>query len=77
MNQSDQLDVVAVLSNQATAAENALDALESALGPQIDANTEDKLLLDMLDYVTDTHESLEAVRDALQVMKQRDLGEIP
>lgn len=77
MNQSDQLDVVAVLSNQATAAENALDALESALGPQIDANTEDKLLLDMLDYVTDAHESLEAVRDALQVMKQRDLGEIP
>jgi hypothetical protein len=77
MNQSDQLDLVALLSEHTSAAENALTALETALSPQIDANSEDKLLLDMLDYVTDAQESLKAVRDSLQIMEQRDLKEIP
>jgi len=56
MVESDQLDLVALLSEHQNTAENALSALEDALNPQIDANPNDKLLMEMLDVVTDDPE---------------------
>lgn len=77
MNQSDQLDLVVLLSEQSSTAEGGLIELETALNPAIDANPNDKLLLEMLDYVTDAQESLRELRDLLQSMEQRDLEQIP
>lgn len=77
MNQSDQLDLVAILSEHASAAESGLSGIEDALNPAIDANPNDKLLMEMLNYVTDAQESLSELRELLQVMEQRDLEQVP
>jgi hypothetical protein len=77
MSESDQLDLVALLSEHADMAEEGLSALDDALNPAIDANPNDKLLMEMLDLVSDAQESLRGVRDLLQTMEQRDLEEIP
>lgn len=73
MNQSDQLDLVALLSEHTTTAEQGLSAVEDALNPAIDANPNDKLLMEMLDVVSDAQESLTSLRALLQTMEQRDL----
>lgn len=75
MTESGQLDLVALLSDHASNADNALTALEDALNPQIDANPNDKLLMEMLDVVSDAQESVQELRDLLQRMEQRDLAE--
>jgi phage I-like protein len=77
MSESDQLELVALLSEHAGMAEDGLSALDEALNPEIDANPNDKLLMEMLDVVSDAQESLRALRDLLQTMEQRDLEEIP
>jgi hypothetical protein len=77
MTESGQLDLVALLSEYEDTASTALTALEDALNPQIDANPDDKLLMEMLDVVTDAQESLGELRDLLTTMQRRDLEEIP
>jgi hypothetical protein len=77
MVESGQLDLVALLSEHQNAAENALSALEDALNPQIDANPNDKLLMEMLDVVTDARESLAELRELLDTMERRDEREVP
>ena len=77
MVESDQLDLVALLSEQQSTAESALSALEDALNPQIDANPNDKLLMEMLDVVTDAQESLAELRELLDTMERRDEREVP
>jgi len=75
MNESGQLDLVTFLSDQVESVENGLTNLEQALNPQIDANPNDKLLMEMLDVVTDAQESVQELRDLLQTMQQRDQAE--
>ena len=77
MVESGQLDLVALLSEHQNAAENALSALEDALNPQIDANPNDKLLMEMLDVVTDARESLAELRELLDTVERRDEREVP
>jgi hypothetical protein len=77
MDESGQLDLVALLSEQQDTAENALSALEDALNLQIDANPNDKLLMEMLDVVTDARESLVELRELLDTMERRDEREVP
>jgi hypothetical protein len=77
MVESGQLDLVALLSEHQNTAENALSALEDALNPQIDANPNDKLLMEMLDVVTDARESLVELRELLDTMERRDEREVP
>lgn len=77
MTESDQLDLVELLWEHERRAEEGLTALEDALNPQIDANPNDKLLMEMLDVVTDAQESLQVLRDLLQTMQTRDEEEIP
>jgi hypothetical protein len=77
MTESGQLDLVEVLWDQERRAEDALLTLEQTLNPQIDANPDDKLLMEMLDMVTDAQESLQEFRDLLQTMQERDEAEIP
>lgn len=77
MTESGQLDLVDLLSEHENTATNALTALEDALNPQIDANPNDKLLMEMLDVVTDAQESLTELRDLLDTMRTRDEAEIP
>jgi len=67
-----QLDVVDLLEEQCTRAQNAVVDLEGSLNPQIDANPEDKLLMEMLDLITDAGELLQDLRDLLTTMRQRD-----
>jgi hypothetical protein len=70
---SGQLDLVDVLSDQLDRAEGGLDTFEETLNPQIDANPEDKLLMEMLDAITDARESVSDVRELLEDMRKRDL----
>jgi hypothetical protein len=72
MTESAQLDLVDQLWEYERAAENSLTALEDALNAQIDANPNDKLLMEMLDVATDASESLAVLRDLLQTMQRRD-----
>lgn len=75
MTDSGQLDVVDLLWTQQNGAEDALASLEGTLSEQIDANPEDKLLMDMFDLVTDARQSLQQFRDLLQTMQNRDESE--
>jgi hypothetical protein len=77
MNQSDQLDLLALLSEQTSVAEVGLSAIQDLVNPAIDANPNDNLLMDVLGYVGDAQEALAGLRDLLQTMEQRDLQEIP
>lgn len=76
MTESGQLDVVDVLRQHTNSAEDSLASLEGALNPQIDANPNDKLLMEMLDVVTDAAESLKELQDLLTTMEQRDQAEV-
>jgi hypothetical protein len=69
---SSQLDLVATLGEQLRPIEDGIATLETTLNPQIDANPNDKLLMEMLDMVSDARESIEELRDLLQTMVQRD-----
>jgi hypothetical protein len=75
MNESGQLDVAELLSDQTAKVEDGLADLEDMLNPQIDANPNDKLLMEMLDVVTDARESIQELRDLLQTMQERDQDE--
>lgn len=77
MTESGQLDLVDVLAEYLETADSSLTALSDTLNPQIDANPDDKLLMEMLDVVTDAQESLATVRDLLQTMARRDQEEAP
>ncbi|MBV9282129.1 MAG: hypothetical protein JOZ41_18775 [Chloroflexi bacterium] len=77
MTESGQLDLVDLLREHQTTAENGLNALVDALNPQIDANPNDKLLMEMLDVVTDAQESLAELAELLDTMQQRDEEELP
>jgi hypothetical protein len=77
MTESGQLDLIDLLREHQTTAENGLNALVDALNPQIDANPNDKLLMEMLDVVTDAQESLAELAELLDTMQQRDEEEIP
>lgn len=77
MTESGQLDVVALLREHASTADDGLTSLETALNLQIDANPNDKLLMEMLDVVTDAEESLKELQDLLDTMERRDLEEVP
>ena len=70
--ESGQLDVIALLREHADTAQSGLGALEDALNPQIDANPNDKLLLEILDLATDAQESLTALFELLDTMERRD-----
>jgi hypothetical protein len=75
MNESGQLDLADLLSDQTARVEDGLTDLEDTLNPQIDANPNDKLLMEMLDVVTDARESIQELRDLLQTMQERDQNE--
>ncbi len=72
MDDSGQLDLAAILYEQARTAEGALQALQETLNPQIDANPNDKLMMEMLDVATDAQESLTDLRELIETMRQRD-----
>jgi hypothetical protein len=72
VTESGQLDLVAVLGEQLRPIEDGIANLETTLNPQIDANPSDKLLMEMLDVVSDARETIEELRDLLQTMEQRD-----
>ena len=72
VTESGQLDLVEVLGDQLRPIEDGIANLETTLGPQIDANPNDKLLMEMLDVVSDARETIEELRDLLQTMQQRD-----
>ena len=73
--ESGQLDLVALLSDQLRPIEDGIADIETTLNPQIDANPNDKLLMEMLDVVTDARESIEELRDLVQTMRKRDESE--
>jgi hypothetical protein len=77
VTESGQLDLVDVLNDQLRPVEDGIANIETTLSPQIDANPNDKLLMEMLDVVTDARESIEELRDLLQTMQSRDLSELP
>jgi hypothetical protein len=77
VTESGQLDLVDALSDQLRPVEDGIANIESTLNPQIDANPNDKLLMEMLDVVTDARESIQELRDLLQTMRDRDLSENP
>jgi hypothetical protein len=72
-----QLDLVDVLSEQEAQAEEGAVAMDEMLSQSIDANPNDKLLMEMFNRVTDAEQSLKAVRDLLEIMRQRDEAELP
>jgi len=72
VTESGQLDLVAALGEQLRPIEDGIANLETTINPQIDANPNDKLLMEMLDVVSDARESIEELRDLLQTMEQRD-----
>jgi len=72
VTESGQLDLVAALGEQLRPIEDGIATLETTINPQIDANPNDKLLMEMLDVVSDARESIEELRDLLQTMEQRD-----
>ena len=76
MTESGQLDVVAILYEQARTAEGAIAALEDTLNPQIDANPDEKLYMEMLDVASDARESIDDLLDLIQTMRQRDEAEV-
>jgi signal transduction histidine kinase len=73
--ESGQLDLVDLLSDQLRPIEDGIADIETTLNPQIDANPNDKLLMEMLDVVTDARESIEELRDLVQTMRKRDEAE--
>jgi len=76
VTESGQLDLVDVLTEYLDTADSSLAALSETLNPQIDANPNDKLLMEMLDVATDAQESIGALRDLLQTMAHRDEEEL-
>ncbi|HEX8917720.1 MAG TPA: hypothetical protein VF898_04415 [Chloroflexota bacterium] len=72
MNSSGQLDVVDLLREQQVTADDALASIEDQLNVQIDANPDDKLLMEMLDIVSDARESLMELRDLFDTVERRD-----
>ena len=72
VTESLQLDVVALVRDQVTAAQDRIEEIESTLNPQIDANPDDKLLMEMLDYVSDARDALADLTDLLDTMQRRD-----
>ena len=76
MDDSGQLDLVDLLREHADNAQASLTKVEDALNPEIDANPDDKLLMEMLDVVTDAQEALREFRDLLDTMQQRDEEEL-
>lgn len=76
MDDSGQLDLVDLLREHADNAQASLTNVEDALNPEIDANPDDKLLMEMLDVVTDAQEALREFRDLLDTMQQRDEEEL-
>jgi hypothetical protein len=77
MTDSGQLDLVALLMDQASGADSSLTDLEETLSAQIDANPNDKLLMETFDLVTDARQSLQTARDLLVTMERRDIEELP
>ena len=77
MNDSGQLDLVALLRDHLARAEDALVNMEDDLNPQIDANPDDKLLMEVLDVASDARESLRELSDLLDTMERRDQEELP
>jgi hypothetical protein len=73
--ESGQLDLVDLLSDQLRPIEDGIADIETTLNPQIDANPNDKLLMEMLDVVTDARESIEELRGLVQTMRKRDEAE--
>jgi hypothetical protein len=76
LTESGQLDLVEVLYGYLNSIEGGLTDFEDTLNPQIDANPDDKLLMEMLDVVSDARESITEARDLLQTMEKRDREEI-
>lgn len=74
INESGQLDVVALVREEVGAADSALVDIEDTLNPQIDANPNDTLLMEMLVHVSDARESVDAIRDLLGTIERRDSG---
>jgi hypothetical protein len=74
---SDQLGLVATLWEQENLAETALSAVEDMLSKAIDANPNDKLLLEMLNQVADAQRSVAVLRKLLETMERRDKEELP
>jgi signal transduction histidine kinase len=77
MTESGQLDLVDVLDEQVAGAYETVVTIAEMLNPQIDANPNDKLLMEMFDVATDAQESLDDLRTLLQTMRKRDLAELP
>lgn len=77
MTESGQLDLVDVLEEQRARAESAIITLEETLNPQLDANPNDTILMEMFDVVTDAAESLRELQDLLTTMRNRDESELP
>jgi hypothetical protein len=75
VNPSGQLDLVEQLTEQAGRAEDILSDLGGSLNLEIDANPKDKLLMEMLDVVSDAQESLAELRELLLTMERRDREE--
>ena len=72
--ESGQLEVVALLREQVAAAQDHIVEIEGTLNPQIDANPNDTLLMEMLDYVSDARDALSDLSDLLDTRQQRDTG---
>lgn len=72
MTESGQLDLVDALGDQLDTMDAGLNGFEDLVNPAIDENPEDKLLMELLDHVSDVRQSLEAVRELLQTIDQRD-----
>ncbi len=72
MTESGQLDLVDTLSEQLTAVEDGMAGIEGTLSPEIDANPDDRLLMEMLDVLTDAQEAIGDFRDMLETMRRRD-----
>lgn len=69
---SGQLGLVEILRDHAGTADAGLSSLEEALNPEIDANPDDKLLMELFDYVTDARDSLGEARRLLDTIQARD-----
>jgi hypothetical protein len=74
VTESGQLEVVALLREQVAAAQDRIVDIEGTLNPQIDANPNDTLLMEMLDYVSDARDALSDLGDLLDTMQRRDTG---
>src|SRR5207248_7737612 len=75
VTESGQLDLVDMLRENVDAADDRLTSVVDALTVEIDANPEDKLLMEALDVASDAQEDIQALRELLATIRKRDLKE--